>query len=117
MEEGSRGEWAKQSARNETKPPPTAAAATAATAASQNLNDKRARTNGQRGWRELEGGQWNGGTERQTNTDGNFLHTNSVTDKQRERGKVSERGRRREQQQQKIQLNIEITNPQLSCAL
>lgn len=63
------------------------------------------------------GGQWNGGTERQTNTDGNFLHTNSVTDKQRERGKVSERGRRREQQQQKIQLNIEITNPQLSCAL
>lgn len=92
MEEGSRGEWAKQSARNETKPPPTAAAATAA---SQNLNDKRARTNGQRGWRGLEGGQWNGGTERQTNTDGNFLHTNSVTDKQRERGKVSERGRER----------------------
>lgn len=46
-----------------------------------------------------------------------LLHTNSVTDKQRERGKVSERGRRREQQQQKIQLNIEITNPQLSCAL
>lgn len=67
--------------------------------------------------RGMEGGQWNGGTERQTNTDGNFLHTNSVTDKQRERGKVSERGRRREQQQQKIQLNIEITNPQLSCAL
>lgn len=93
MEEGSRGEWAKQSARNETKPPPTAAAATAA--ASQNLNDKRARTNGQRGWRGLGGGQWNGGTERQTNTDGNFLHTNSVTDKQRERGKVSERGRER----------------------
>lgn len=93
MEEGPRGEWAKQSARNETKPPPTAAAATAA--ASQNLNDKRARTNGQRGWRGLEGGQWNGGTERQTNTDGNFLHTNSVTDKQRERGKVSERGRER----------------------
>lgn len=41
------------------------------------------------------GGQWNGGTERQRNTDGNFLHTNSVTDKQRERGKVSERGRER----------------------
>lgn len=94
---GGRRERAKQSARNETKPPPTAAAAaatTAAAAASQNLNDKRARTTGQKRREEARWGDC--GTEGQRDrqhTDGNFLHTNSVTDKQRERGKESKRGR------------------------
>lgn len=93
-ETGGRRERAKQSARNETKPPPTAAAAAATTAASQNLNDKRARTTGQKRREEARWGDC--GTEGQRDrqhTDGNFLHTNSVTDKQRERGKESKRGR------------------------
>lgn len=70
----------KQSARNETKPPPTTAAMTAAATASQNLNDKQTVRQGDRETgrhtNEWTAGQWDSGT------DGNFLHTNSVTDKQ-----------------------------------
>lgn len=53
-------------------------------------------------------------TDRQ-NTDGNFLCTNSAKD--RKTDSQPTRLTEKTNGQQKIQLNIEITNPQLSCVI